>query len=52
MVELPKDATGCGIPPTTTLLYGKSGRNMGCGAMAFNSIKQRIRNLGGETDDC
>lgn len=127
MVELPKDATGCEIPLTTTLLYEKygrkvtvydykydpgikewsvdtiqgirlatslyltpldnweklekdldrcistsnicryyskdglmckdceineSGHNMGCEAMVFNSIKQRIRNLRGETHDC
>lgn len=30
----------------------ESGRNMGCEAMVFNSIKQRIRNLRGETHDC
>lgn len=29
-----------------------SGRNMGCEAMVFNSIKRRIRNLRGETHDC
>lgn len=127
MVELPKDATGCEIPLTTTLLYEKygqkvtvydykydprikewsvdtiqgirlatslyltpldnweklekdldrcistsnicryyskaglmckdceineSGHNMGCEAMVFNYIKQRIRNLRGETHDC
>lgn len=127
MVELPKDATGCEIPLTTTLLYEKygrkvtvydyrydpgikewsvgaiqgirlaaglyltpldnweklekdldgcvstsnicryyskaglickdceineSGRNMGCEAMVFSYIEQRIRNLRGETHDC
>lgn len=30
----------------------ESGHNMGCEAMVFNSIKQRIRNLRGETYDC
>lgn len=30
----------------------ESGHNMGCEAMVFNSIKQRIRNLRGETNDC
>ena len=127
MIELPKDATGCEIPLTTTLLYEKYGQkvtvydykydprikewsvdaiqgtrlatslyltpldnweklekdldrcistsspcryyspsglmcedceiidsslDMGCEAMVFNSIKQRIHNLRGEKHDC
>lgn len=30
----------------------ESGNNMGCEAMVFNYIRQRIRNLRGETHDC